>query len=213
MYRWGEGVSSSWFFNNVWNKYNELVTNYKYPTLWSTNIQQFEMDTYQVCATKKLCAGFGLSALLSAYFNFQQQCIQQPLASRSQLQRQLNLLRGAGYGGANWNIKTYDANPTLTYSILGKMRDALDNIFLKNVQRRRYDYCPCQTFDKFNQFVTTQVIPPLHAGFPIGANTWLGTTDRVFVAPGTYEQWTQFAPGMNAKIAGLKKWCKKACRQ
>jgi hypothetical protein len=199
-------------FNLVWKEYLGLVANNGYPAIRQGNIQQFEMDTYSVCAGQKKCAGFGLSALLSAYFGFAQRCQEKPLPPNTSMQSELDNSRGAGYGGADSNIKYWDANPAATYALLAGLKARTDAFFLAKIDKREYDYCPCDTYQNFHIFITNEVIPPLKAGPVWTGNDWFGTSNRVFIAGPQYlADWTAFGPKMTGQISGLKAWCARAC--
>lgn len=216
LYRWGETGSTSWIFSLIQGYYRQLVTNYQYPTLTFTNLQQFEKDTYNVCAGSRKCAGFGLSALLSGYVAFNQKC-QENWKKNTQagLQADLDASRnGNAYGGATGNINYWDANPTLTFQILNGYRSQLDATFTLKVSQNIYDYCPCQTFESFDNFMKANVIPKLPwDGSVYSSNAWYGSsTQSVNIASGYYPLWRTWNPTLTTNIANIKTRCRQICR-
>jgi len=219
MYKWGLNANTSELFNHVAHEYDLLVKNHGYPKLVYTDLQNFEENTYSVCAGQLKCAGFGLSALLSAYIGFDQQCQQHWMQeTMTQLQKELNQLRGttktSGYGGADFWIKSKDSNPAATYKLLLAARIRLDKEFISRVHRNVYDYCSCTSYNIFNSFITDNVIPKLVAtNGVVGTNTWLGSsTQSVYIASGYLAQWQAWNPGFTQQLAGIKTKCKQLCR-
>jgi len=170
-------------------------------------------NTYSVCAGQKKCAGFGLSATLTSYFAFAQQCLQKPgNLNPTSLQNELNGIRGAGYGGADWNIKYWDANQAHTYALLNQAKQRMDPVFLANIRANKYDYCGCQTFENFHNWMLREVIPTIsRPNFQYTDNTWVGTSQTVQIARNYYNMWLPLNTQMNSQIAGLRNWCLTQC--
>jgi hypothetical protein len=212
MYRWGVYPTNSWIFNMVWNEYKKLSV-YGYPSKPITNIMQFEKDMYHVCATERKCAGYGLSALASAYYDFNMHCQKNPNPARPALQNQLNGIRGSGYGGADSQIQRLDTNKGQTYSLLGAAKTRMDNLYLNKMVRSEYDFCPCESFMNFNNFVKNEVWPSIYAQRNVRPEpAWFGTSQSVNAAMSAWlSEYPAFGRGMDTKINNLKLWCKTAC--
>jgi hypothetical protein len=210
MYRWGMNPQSSWIFNLVYGEYQRLVSSQGYPAVALSTIMQFEKDMYGVCATHKKCAGFGLSALGSAYFNFDMECQKNPSNTSPQgLQSQLNARRGSGYGGADSQIQYHDVNKQHTYNLLAQAKARMDSTYINKMYNKQYDYCPCESFNQFHHFIKHTAYPQMQAN-PSGQ--WFGGPEYVYAATSAYlPQWPAFGQGMDQKIAGLKTWCRQRC--